>query len=421
MDWEVFKEKIALLLSSQQDNINLKIFNDKIRFKLGRKTISFEKTEFIELMNEASNYKFDKYSVSNDMFYEVPIAINSKKFNYNFIRQKNLIESIELRNYFDDDVYIDITEVSHFMLLNILNNIDFKKCDRLNLGYLVYLGDIDTDIFGLLKAIFRIDKSLLLWHKKDIAKNRIEQFLKSYLFNISYESKVSYKILNNDGAITKRANYIIKSNKVSTEIAPRNKLYKVPALDKYQMALSSDNPVVQFLGYYNVLEYFSGEVQLEKLVKLIKIKLSDKNFSLYDNKDIVAIINTVKNNNQESIRGKEQDYIELTLKNYVIINNLVKRLKSNELYMNGSNQINKVEFSDGVKVDFTKDKETVFKSLASRIYRTRNAIVHSKSNDYQSKERKIYNYFDNEQELLDEIPLMKAIAEEIIINTAEDL
>lgn len=262
---------------------------------------------------------------------------------------------------------------------------------------------------------------MLLWHKKDIAKNRIEQFLKSYLFNISYESKVSYKILNNDGAITKRANYIIKSNKVSTEIAPRNKLYKVPALDKYQMALSSDNPVVQFLGYYNVLEYFSGEVQLEKLVKLIKIKLSDKNFSLYDNKDIVAIINTVKNNNQESIRGKEQDYIELTLKNYVIINNLVKRLKSNELYMNGSNQINKVEFSDGVKVDFTKDKETVFKSLASRIYRTRNAIVHSKSNDYQSKERKIYNYFDNEQELLDEIPLMKAIAEEIIINTAEDL
>jgi len=56
--------------------------------------------------------------------------------------------------------------------------------------------------------------------------------------------------------------------------------------------------------------------------------------------------------------------------------------------------------------------------IANRIYKTRNALVHSKSNDYIAKERGIYKPFKNNKELSKEIPLMRYISEAIIIKSA---
>lgn len=79
-------------------------------------------------------------------------------------------------------------------------------------------------------------------------------------------------------------------------------------------------------------------------------------------------------------------------------------------------------FSKGAKVDLgsTGEKE-IYADLKNRIYDTRNAIVHSKASAEIDKVNSYYDPFEDAKDLSKEIPLMRAIAEQIIINTAEEI
>jgi hypothetical protein len=75
---------------------------------------------------------------------------------------------------------------------------------------------------------------------------------------------------------------------------------------------------------------------------------------------------------------------------------------------------NKVEFSGGDTIRFNGDQSEVIKALARRIYKTRNALVHSKDGPKGK-----YTPFTDDRWLIPEIPLMRFIAEQIIIATSE--
>lgn len=84
--------------------------------------------------------------------------------------------------------------------------------------------------------------------------------------------------------------------------------------------------------------------------------------------------------------------------------------------------MNEVTFSKGDKIDLTNlENIKLNKKIAARIYKTRNSLVHSKSNDGRLKDRGIYESFSDSVELSKEIPLMRFIAEEIIINSATSI
>ena len=83
---------------------------------------------------------------------------------------------------------------------------------------------------------------------------------------------------------------------------------------------------------------------------------------------------------------------------------------------------NEVSFSKGDTFDLNDiQNQKLYKKIAARIYKTRNSLVHCKSNETRLNERGIYQPFKNNQELLKEIPLMRCIAELIIIKTAKDI
>ena len=69
--------------------------------------------------------------------------------------------------------------------------------------------------------------------------------------------------------------------------------------------------------------------------------------------------------------------------------------------------------------DLSNDK--LPKKLAARIYKTRNALVHNKSNETRLSERGLYKPFKDKEELSKEIPLMRFLAESIIVNSSEPL
>ena len=61
------------------------------------------------------------------------------------------------------------------------------------------------------------------------------------------------------------------------------------------------------------------------------------------------------------------------------------------------------------------DSEGVYNQIARRIYYTRNSLIHSKS----GKNRERYKPYKDEKELQKEIPLVRVIAEMIIINSSK--
>ena len=66
--------------------------------------------------------------------------------------------------------------------------------------------------------------------------------------------------------------------------------------------------------------------------------------------------------------------------------------------------------------DFDNTPEKIYNSIKNRVYLVRNAIAHSKEGD-----KLRYEPFKHDKDLQKEIPLIRAISEEIIINSSKPI
>jgi hypothetical protein len=106
--------------------------------------------------------------------------------------------------------------------------------------------------------------------------------------------------------------------------------------------------------------------------------------------------------------------LRLTLTRYVEIGQLASDLEAFDDTLLDYYSEQAVSFCGGDTVSFrSSEPSDVLKALSSRIYKTRNALVHSKEG---SKGRFIP--FTNDRDLLPEIALIRFIAEQIIMATS---
>ena len=70
--------------------------------------------------------------------------------------------------------------------------------------------------------------------------------------------------------------------------------------------------------------------------------------------------------------------------------------------------------STKTKIGWT-DTQGVITNIATRIYETRNALVHSKSEQAENQ----YRPYKDKKDLIREIALIRAVAELVIINSSE--
>lgn len=105
--------------------------------------------------------------------------------------------------------------------------------------------------------------------------------------------------------------------------------------------------------------------------------------------------------------------LKFVLNEYVPVSNLQSRIKEIDSPSVAYYQSNKVSFCDAPVIGWNNTQGAITQ-VAKRVYFTRNALVHSKSG--KNKER--YRPYKDEKQLEKEIPLVKAIAELIIINSS---
>lgn len=118
--------------------------------------------------------------------------------------------------------------------------------------------------------------------------------------------------------------------------------------------------------------------------------------------------------NDETGQGDELESLKYVLKEYIDIEQLKEKLKEIDA--------ESVQYYQNTKVSFCKapiipwnDVEGVYTQIAKRIYYTRNSLIHSKS----GKNRDRYKPYSDEKILQREIPLVKVVAEMIIINSSK--
>ena len=202
---------------------------------------------------------------------------------------------------------------------------------------------------------------------------------------------------------------------------PPRRTVNSETLEFYAMGVDSDDPFTAYISFYHVLEYYFDAVYRKKMISEMKKRITSPDFSYKDENELYRLAKWVgkkMRNFDENGRGNELDSLKYVLEEYVSIQKLVEALdKWNSAYKDYYSKQN-VSFtgaSNG-KIAWT-DTQGVYTNLANRIYSTRNALVHSKSEHSENQ----YKPLKNKMELEKELPLIQIIAELIVIENGEVL
>lgn len=276
----------------------------------------------------------------------------------------------------------------------------------------------ENDEINLLEFIRLTSFRLLTLKIQSEKKTPLNQFIKlthSFLFHIGYNLDIALVPQRLLEEIARRGRITRMRRSRAEELDPPRRFYTEDLVQHYLLAVSTDNPVIEYLSYYHILEHFFESVFNDDLINSIKTKITNPGFSYKRKKDIGQLVNSIKRSLQirsETITFSESEALRLCLIRFVNLPDLKDRLMDYDDSLVGFYKLNKVEFSGGGEFDLDdSDQEKILKNLTKRIYATRNSLVHSKDGD---KSR--YTPFRDDRVLVKEVPLMRFISEMVILS-----
>lgn len=276
------------------------------------------------------------------------------------------------------------------------------------------------DMLDLLRDKFIRFISLQLTSVKGRSTIEFDRFVTGVLFQLSF---------NLDAAVVPQRHIddFLGVSRITTlrrakarEIDPPRRNYEAYLVHHYQLAIAGGSPFVEFLSYYHIAEHFFEMVFTDDLIERVRQRITQPDFSYQRKKDISLLIKDVSKRLQirnERLVFNEQEALRLILLRYVDLQELEIQLNQYDGALLTYYCENKVSFAGADEVDFhNSSREAVYKKLAARIYKVRNAIVHSKES-----EKGRFAPFRDDRALIREIPLMRFVGEQIIIRSSDIL
>jgi hypothetical protein len=244
--------------------------------------------------------------------------------------------------------------------------------------------------------------------------------LSAFIFQYSYNTGIPIIEIRFLEQFLRAARMQVLRRSSFEEMEPPRRLYVTDLVYHYQMGLASDSPPLQYLSFYHVAEHFFEAVYTEDMIQSIIGVLTGPGFSYRRRSDITALIRTVRSKirtvNERDVFN-EEDALRLVLKNYIDPARLRASLDEYDSSLLEFYKNTPVSFAETGTVDLSEaDLDRLTKRLASRIYKTRNAIVHSKDGG-----RGRYIPFQHDRDLFREVPLLRFIAEEILVGSSKTL
>ena len=381
-------------------------------------TWEVEKKEFDDICLKIDDKKFKETSLYNENSYET--LLNSLN-NSRYFRSRHADEPVTIVDSENGITYEFSRASNHFVffILNQLKNVEPTNIVRLNIQLRFrHVNGIEKEFIKRFNASTGF-KTLKINSNEKMKLKTYENLATSFLFTLSYNLDMSIIELKSlDEFLMPQRDYGRERNPLD-KINPPHRRYIPDLVYYYQMALASETVSLKFLSFYHIIEYFFEKVYNDDLLFTVKEKLTAPDFSYKKDKEITKLIKIIQNKTKirsDTLTFDEKEALKLVLEKYVSLDQLKDNLKDYDSKLIDYYKTKEVSFSHGNKIDFNSSEENTYKNISSRVYQTRNSIVHSKEGDKPK-----YIPYQHEKQLLHEIPLIKIISEEIIIRSSEIL
>ncbi|MFX5825419.1 hypothetical protein ABTE10_00775 [Acinetobacter baumannii] len=240
------------------------------------------------------------------------------------------------------------------------------------------------------------------------AKKIIETIVESLCFELSCR----FDFLFTPSVPRKRDRKLPRQTKITHPIKINKKIDN-NALSYYWNAEAARGlPLVSFLGYYQVVEYFYSFFSEKDLQTKISNIIKDPAFNVHNHKDILKIISTNKNFITNS---NDKTKLEITIHSSLIESDFKEWFISDEervKYFKGSS----CEKVSSKKINSTSESDLLKQALA-RFYDVRCRIVHTDTNNSSSSSLSPRQHIENFEY---ELELAKFFAQKVLIATSTD-
>lgn len=331
---------------------------------------------------------------------------NSDQRRFFMIRDPNLI--FGEKN--DDSIYVEIGPASN----DFINTYRFDEAyEQMNQFRFRRVGrgkdyrDMQEILYHPITVkVFNINESNI-----DNAIKKSNPIIDSCLFTLSYLKNTVLRLEENFPRRYPRSRPFRYKDEDFGNNLPLSKVnFNADIIKFYQRALSTDDPVNQFLAYYQVVEYFFIMVSDEQLYDKLARRINDQKFKTTP-KYLDRIIQDMVEH--QSITD-ETEMFKNVLNKFVEEIDIIDFIKEYEKYL-GENLYTKKKNIFGLENEIKLVQNHINGNLSKRIKHIRNCLVHS-SDRYERKERYIPST-ESEKLIAKEIPLLKFIAERVIIAT----
>ena len=386
-------------------------------------TYRLKRKRLREAVEKLNQLRFDQdFELLDDKTFEVSVVQNSRMYflGDDDICKSDTVNKLEYKLTNPSDAYL-IHIIKQLESLSSTGNPGRAPFWHRLRNRRFHISDSETlDLFDLLKRIIPRFQTLSIHSETPKTKSEFETLTYSFLFNLSYNTDLSYlpSSFIEDLTRTIRIGRIRRARVEEIE-TPKRK-YENDLILFYQKGISSESVDLQYLSFYHILEHFFEKIYNDELIKSIKGELTKPSFSYKRNKDVSELIKVIQDKlkyKNEEFQINEPEALRLVLERFIPDLDEVKvAIDSYDSALLDYYKSNEVEFSKGNRVNFEEERDKVLKGLRERIYKTRNSIVHSKETD-----RERYLPFKHDKILQKEIILMRIIAEKIIIESSREL
>lgn len=277
----------------------------------------------------------------------------------------------------------------------------------------------NSNQIDILPRLFKI-RTFRVKSDDSISNSKLKQYIKAFEFTYMYKQARAIREYRNLEEMYFISDSILRFPRKPLD-SPPQRIYNTDVLEYYTMGMESIDPFTMYISFYHVIEYYFDEVFKKHLTNEIKNKITSPDFS-YKNEnklyDLAKYIKKHMNSDAESGKGNEFESLKYVLMEYVTIEDLKNKINDYKLVDTDYYENTKVPFatSKNTKISWS-DTTGVVTNIATRIYETRNSLVHSKS-DHAANQ---YKPYENKSELIKEIPLIKSVAELVIIKSSKVL
>ena len=239
------------------------------------------------------------------------------------------------------------------------------------------------------------------------------------LFQLAFNANLALAPVRSFSDIVDTARLVSHRRARMEEVEAPKRIYDEDLVQHYLAALASEDPASQFLNYYHISEHFLDAVFEDRMLKLVRDRLTAPNFSLRRDADLRALVKLVqkeaRETREEHVSFDERLALQLTFERYIDFVALQAEVRAFDTSLVTYYASNKVQFADAPPVDLTMAGEGSGPAVAlsRRIYKIRNAIVHAKGG-----ERHRYKRNSHEDTLRKELPLMRFVAEQVMLGTS---